>query len=117
MEGVAQRLEPRDHGDVHLGRQLKWPAGTVITKPRVSGHRDFNLTDCPGQYMSDRLVDHPVHRDLGLLGCLTATTTAVPPSTLVETYTRPAGTSFTLAGRGFGHGIGMSQYGAYGAAL
>lgn len=25
-------------------------------------------------------------------------------------------TSFTLAGRGFGHGIGMSQWGAYGAA-
>lgn len=35
----------------------------------------------------------------------------------VETYPRPAGTSYPLSGRGFGHGRGLSQYGAYGAAL
>jgi stage II sporulation protein D len=33
-----------------------------------------------------------------------------------ETYLRPASGVFTLDGRGFGHGIGMSQYGANGAA-
>ena len=97
----------------------KWPAGTVITKPRVSGHRDFNLTTCPGDLM------------FGKLDTIRSTATAVysgvaaspPPtstitgSSVVETYTRPAGSSFTLAGRGFGHGLGMSQYGAYGAAI
>ena len=36
--------------------------------------------------------------------------------TVSEKTTLPAGGSFTLAGRGFGHGIGMSQYGAMGAA-
>ena len=35
---------------------------------------------------------------------------------MVETYTRPSGSSFALSGRGYGHGRGMSQYGAYGAA-
>ena len=93
----------------------KYPAGTVVTKPRVSGHRDFNLTSCPGDYMFDRLST--IRSSALAVYSGVATTTAVPPSTLLETYTRPAGTSFTLAGRGFGHGIGMSQYGAYGAAL
>jgi len=34
-----------------------------------------------------------------------------------EDYPRPAAGSFTVAGHGFGHGRGMSQYGARGAAL
>lgn len=33
-----------------------------------------------------------------------------------ETYLRPASGTFPLAGRGYGHGHGMSQYGAKGAA-
>ena len=33
----------------------RWPDGTVITKPRVSGHRDFNLTTCPGDLMFGKL--------------------------------------------------------------
>lgn len=43
-----------------------------------------------------------------------------PPAaaaSVAETYPRPSGTSFALAGRAFGHGRGLSQYGAYGAAL
>ena len=42
--------------------------------------------------------------------------TPMSPSPVVETFTRPAGSSFTLAGHGSGHGRGMSQYGANGAA-
>lgn len=38
-------------------------------------------------------------------------------ATVVETYPRPADSSYSLSGRGYGHGRGMSQYGAYGAAL
>ena len=34
-----------------------------------------------------------------------------------EVYSRPAGGSYSVSGRGYGHGYGMSQYGAYGAAL
>ena len=33
-----------------------------------------------------------------------------------ESFTVPATGSFTIAGHGFGHGHGMSQYGANGAA-
>lgn len=33
-----------------------------------------------------------------------------------EIYPRPAASSFTVDGRGWGHGIGLSQYGAQGAA-
>jgi SpoIID/LytB domain protein len=32
-------------------------------------------------------------------------------------YRRPVDGSYTISGRGFGHGIGMSQYGAHGAGL
>lgn len=41
--------------------------------------------------------------------------TAAPPAA-AEGYPRPSGTTLELAGRGFGHGRGMSQWGAYGAA-
>jgi hypothetical protein len=34
-----------------------------------------------------------------------------------ESFTVPATGSFTIVGHGFGHGHGMSQYGANGAAL
>jgi SpoIID/LytB domain protein len=42
--------------------------------------------------------------------------TTVGPASAAEVYLRPASGSFTLDGRGYGHGIGMSQYGAKGAA-
>ena len=48
---------------------------------------------------------------------MSSTASEVAAASVVETYTRPAGTSFSLSGRGYGHGRGMSQYGAYGAAL
>ena len=44
----------------------------------------------------------------------------VPPSAEapgVDTVTVPASGAITISGHGFGHGIGMSQYGAQGAAL
>jgi SpoIID/LytB domain protein len=39
-----------------------------------------------------------------------------PASAADEVYLRPADGVYTLDGRGYGHGIGMSQYGARGAA-
>ncbi len=38
------------------------------------------------------------------------------PARADEVAVRPASASFTLTGRGYGHGRGMSQWGAYGAA-
>ncbi|GAA4398119.1 hypothetical protein GCM10023168_03830 [Fodinibacter luteus] len=42
---------------------------------------------------------------------------ALGTASAAETFPRPSGTSYALSGRGYGHGRGMSQYGAYGAAL
>ncbi len=94
----------------------RWPAGKVITEPRVSGHREYSLTVCPGDLMYSKLstvrsTATQVYKS-GL-----PSTTGTAAVAVVETYTRPAGTSFSLSGRGYGHGLGMSQYGAYGAAL
>ena len=114
-KGSLNGWDPRTSATYTSAGNSMWPAGTVITKPRVSGHRDFNDTDCPGDYMYDRLSTIRSTSTAVYAGL--STTTAVPASALLETYTRPAGTSFTMAGRGFGHGLGMSQYGAYGAAL
>lgn len=44
--------------------------------------------------------------------------TALPdPVPGAEVYPRPADGTYDITGGGFGHGIGMSQYGAHGAAL
>jgi len=95
----------------------RWPEGTVITKPRVSGHRDFNLTSCPGDLMFNKLSTIRSTATSSYKAGMTAVASEVSATSVVETYTRPSGTSFSLSGRGFGHGRGMSQYGAYGAAL
>ena len=94
----------------------KWAEGTVVTKPRVSGHRDFNLTTCPGDLMYSKLATVRSTATSTYTAGVSAASSEVAATSVVETYTRPAGTSFSLAGRGFGHGRGMSQYGAYGAA-
>lgn len=39
------------------------------------------------------------------------------PQPGAEVFRRPVDGSYTVSGRGFGHGIGMSQYGAHGAGL
>lgn len=93
----------------------KYAAGTVVTKSRVSAHRDYGQTDCPGD---------AGYAQLAAIRSAAASTwsagqqsfSAMSPTPVVETFTRPAGTSFSLSGHGSGHGRGMSQYGAYGAA-
>lgn len=41
---------------------------------------------------------------------------AAPSASADETYPRPAGTAIEFLGHGWGHGIGMSQYGSLGGA-
>jgi len=45
-----------------------------------------------------------------------ATTVATTTTTTVTTTTGNSGTTFLISGHGWGHGIGMSQWGAYGYA-
>lgn len=49
---------------------------------------------------------------LGLL----AAPVLLPPSASADTAVKPSDGEFTVRGAGYGHGHGMSQYGAYGAA-
>jgi stage II sporulation protein D len=55
---------------------------------------------------------------LGVIATLLATVMLVGagPAQAGETYARPADSTVMLSGAGFGHGRGMSQWGAYGAA-
>jgi SpoIID/LytB domain protein len=48
---------------------------------------------------------------VGAIGLVVA-----PAASAAEVYPRPSSGTYALQGRGFGHGIGMSQYGAKGAA-
>ena len=52
-------------------------------------------------------------------GTMVATTAlvAAAPAHAAEIYPRPWDNTVTLSGHGWGHGHGMSQYGAYGAAV
>ncbi len=79
------------------------PAGTTVidgkgTMKTVIGHRDLNSTSCPGDQMYAQLPTIRV-RARQYQGATTAA--AAPPSS-----------TWTLSGAGFGHGVGMSQYGA-----
>jgi stage II sporulation protein D len=47
---------------------------------------------------------------------LTTLVALAPPAAAAETYYRPADGVLHLAGHGFGHGHGLSQWGAYGGA-
>lgn len=51
---------------------------------------------------------------LGLVGAVSLTSSPAPAA--ADPATRPRSGSFHVTGAGFGHGWGMSQYGAYGAA-
>ena len=50
------------------------------------------------------------------LGVTVSSLSAVAPA-VADSAVTPSGGPFTVSGQGFGHGIGMSQYGAYGAAI
>ena len=48
---------------------------------------------------------------------VTMTVAAPAPAAAADIYTPPADGTWSIQGHGWGHGIGMSQWGAYGAAL
>lgn len=50
------------------------------------------------------------------LGVVGAASLTAPTPAAADPSTKPRSGSFTVSGAGFGHGWGMSQYGAYGAA-
>jgi SpoIID/LytB domain protein len=58
----------------------------------------------------------PVLLAIGLAAVGMPSAPAAPPPAVNEAYQVPPSGTFTIQGRGFGHGHGMSQWGAYGAA-
>ena len=91
----------------------RYAAGVRVTKPRTMGHRDLSLTECPGDTAYGQLS---AIRSSAAATWRDGQWDPMAARTVHETYARPSATSFALAGRGYGHGIGMSQWGAYGAA-
>ena len=66
-----------------------------------------------------RLRASPMRRPLALLAAVAvfATVPAAAPGSAQQTLAPlPAAATFVINGRGWGHGVGMSQYGAYGYA-
>jgi hypothetical protein len=60
-------IDPRGSTvEVSGGGSAKWPAGTVVSLPRLEGHRDSNATSCPGQHLYDLLprLRQDVARDI-----------------------------------------------------
>ena len=68
---------------------------------------------------STRAARQPARLTLALGAALTIAATSWAPAVtaVADPVAKPTSTGFTVRGQGFGHGIGMSQYGAYGAAV
>ncbi len=92
----------------------KFDPGEKVTLPRTIGHRDLSLTGCPGDTAYAQQLP-TIRRDAGT-SWRDGQWDPQPATPALETYARPASSIFTLAGRGYGHGVGLSQWGAYGAA-
>ena len=66
--------------------------------PRVLGHRDVNLTTCPGDLMFSKLSSVRSTATSTYTAGVSATSSEAATTSVVETYTRPSGTSFALSG-------------------
>jgi len=83
-------------GDVELtsagGDTNRYPAGTVVTKPRVLGHRDTGETECPGDALYAQLPE--LRQMVGSLQPLTGApgTTKLDVSALSTVLYYPLGT-------------------------
>ncbi|NYE02563.1 SpoIID/LytB domain protein [Kineosphaera limosa] len=70
----------------------------------------------PGYRTGRRLAAAAAATAIAATGTIGGIALAPSAQAAEEVVQRPESGSFTLAGRGFGHGRGMSQWGAYGAA-
>ena len=50
-------LDPLGTASMTCGATQKYPLGQAVTLPVVSGHRDVNFTECPGEALYARLAD------------------------------------------------------------
>ena len=52
---AVHRVEPSSRVPFTSAGSAKYPAGVVVTLPRIVGHRDVQATDCPGGLLYGRL--------------------------------------------------------------
>ena len=81
-------IDPTGSTSFTSGGSNKWPAGTVLTLPRVIGHRDVGLTACPGANLYDKLSTIRT-RAKAAQGTSTTTTTTAPTTTTTTTPPPP----------------------------
>lgn len=76
-------IDPTGTSKVTSGGSNKWPAGTVLTLPRVIGHRDVGQTACPGANVYSRLgamrTAAKAYQGGGSTTTTPTTTTTAPP--------------------------------------
>ncbi len=86
-------VDPTGSVSVTSGGSNRWPAGTVLTLPRIIGHKDVGYTACPGQNLYDRLAGirtaAKAAQGTGTTTTTqgTTTTTAPPPAAFAPFYT------------------------------
>ena len=84
---------PTGSASVTSGGSNKWPKGTVLTLPRVIGHRDVGQTACPGQNVYAKLPNIRLSAKTYQGGSTTTTapttttTTAPPPTAYAPFFT------------------------------
>jgi stage II sporulation protein D len=121
-EGVNLRTSASTSATIKAKIALNTPvtvAGTVsgsswstVCGTSVSGASWYRLTHVNGKTVSSL---YGVASLYAATGVLKAAPTATPAPT--ATNLTPIGASTTFSGRGWGHGVGMSQHGARGRAL
>src|SRR4051812_18836624 len=94
---------------------------TSIFRQHPSRHLGLGDRRVPGRNEMSRTTRTTVMGALlALVGGLVAVPLVSEPATasigVDQSYRVPKSGTFTIRGHGFGHGHGMSQYGAYGAA-
>lgn len=111
-------LKPTGYGTITSSGAGKWgpqKAGVRYTFRRISGHRDASWTDCPGDNLYPYL---PTIRRKAVTYASGGTPVEPPPPPVPDpvvtetTVDSAIPSAFTFAGSGWGHGVGMSQYGA-----
>ena len=113
-EADRSLFEPTSSVTLTSAGNSKFDPGEKVTLPRTIGHRDLSLTGCPGDTAYGQQL--PTIRSSAGTIWRDGQWDPQPAVPAVETYARPASSTFALSGRGFGHGVGLSQWGAYGAA-
>ncbi|MFG1927998.1 SpoIID/LytB domain-containing protein [Cryptosporangium sp. NPDC048952] len=123
------------------GPSTKFKTKTTLTLPTIYPHQSTSATTCPGKYGLNIMawvrtrakalvtayklgaatvapapvVNKPTTPATPAAPVKPATTPTTPPTATANNATVPA-TGLTVYGAGFGHGRGLSQYGAKGAA-